>query len=404
MIRNKLLVAALSGLVAFSCAEMDDTYDHFIKGGEIWYPKKPDSVWVLPGHNRAQVSMLLSSPEIVKFRVFWNDGRDSVEVPVPQIADRDTVSTIIELAEGNYTFEVFTYDRNGNVSIRKDTIGNVYGDVYIESLQNRLVSSAFLIADQPKIEWRVVSKPEIVGGEVQYVDQDGKPQMVRVPVDELVTRIADRPRGDSIRYRTLYLPVFNAIDTFYSAYQTIHLQEPMPQLLNKGAIVHFPLPGDAQSAWDMKGLWNDNHDLRSNTGGFSNAGAAFPKWFSFDLGAIHKLDRFRIWGVHDGREFDAGNVREFELWGSNEPAADGSFDGWTRLGEFEVVKPSGLPDGQLADEDRQAAAEGVEFQLATGTSPARYLRFVVVSTFDTPAGSPSGASWLLEMSFWGYGL
>lgn len=404
MVRKKIILAALTGLIAVSCAEMDDTYDDFIKNGEIWYTKKPDSVWVLPGNSRARLSVLISSPEVVKFRAFWNDGRDSVEVPVQKVIGNDTVSTIIELAEGSYTFEVYTYDQNGNASVRKDTSGIVFGETYIESLQNRLVSSAFLIAGQPKIEWLEVTKPEVVGGEVHFIGGDGKGQVLRVPVDEMVTRIADRPQGDSVRYRTLFLPVPNAIDTFYSAYQTIHLEEPVPELLDKGKIAVFPLTGDAASSWDLQGLWNDNHDLRSNSGGFSNAGAAFPKWFSFDLGGVNKLDRFSIWGVHDGREYNAGNVRQFQLWGSNEPAADGGFGGWTLLGEYEVVKPSGLPDGELSDEDRAAAAAGVEFSLPSGSPTVRYLRFVIVSTFDTPAGSPSGSSWLLEMSFWGYGL
>lgn len=160
------------------------------------------------------------------------------------------------------------------------------------------------------------------------------------------------------------------------------------------------LPGDSESGWRFAGLWDDNSILNLNTGGFTNS-EGFPKWFSFDLGVTGKISRFKIWGVHDGREFSGGNIKTFEVWGSNNPAPDGSFDGWTRLGEYEVVKPSGLPVGSLTNEDRELAAAGIEFPVSVNAEPTRYIRFKILSTFASPPGAAIGSTWLMELGFWG---
>lgn len=158
------------------------------------------------------------------------------------------------------------------------------------------------------------------------------------------------------------------------------------------------LPGDAVSAWGIAGLW-DNINVVNN-GGFSNQNNPFPKWFSFDMGLKGKLSRFRVWGVHDGREFSGGNVKKFELWGSNSPAPDGSYDGWEQLGAYEVIKPS-APGTTITAEDKEAAANGMEFSVPINAPEVRYLRFKVISTFASPANSALGACWVLELTFWG---
>jgi hypothetical protein len=40
-----------------------------------------------------------------------------------------------------------------------------------------------------------------------------------------------------------------------------------------------------------------------------------------------------------------------------------------------MVKPSGLPCGQLSDEDIARAIEGIEFEFPPGTPKIRYIRF-----------------------------
>src|SRR5689334_9815190 len=106
------LIAVL--VVLFACSKMDATYDDFIRDGEIVYTAKVDSAKAYPGNNRMGLSMLLiADPRISKVKVFWEvSGRaDSTEKPVQRTAGIDTVwFSFPNLAEGTYTFNIYTYD------------------------------------------------------------------------------------------------------------------------------------------------------------------------------------------------------------------------------------------------------------------------------------------------------
>jgi hypothetical protein len=122
---------------------MDATYKDFIKDGEIRYSQKPDTLGIKPGYNRVKAWLVAKRANVSKFKVYWNDRADSVEVPVTDAFNTDTLSVIIDnIDEGSYTFEFFTFDREGNTSIVVDTVGNVYGDVYLGSMVNRLINQA----------------------------------------------------------------------------------------------------------------------------------------------------------------------------------------------------------------------------------------------------------------------
>ncbi len=63
-------------------------------------------------------------------------------------------------------------------------------------------------------------------------------------------------------------------------------------------------------------------------------------------------------------------LREFEIWGSNNPNADGSWASWDSIGTFESFKPSGLPLGQVSAEDIQfARVDGEDFDFPWEQAP-----------------------------------
>ena len=168
--------------------------------------------------------------------------------------------------------------------------------------------------------------------------------------------------------------------------------------LDKGIFVLLPLPGDAPSRWSIPALWDDN--INSDNGFHSSE--ELPKRFQFDLGEKSKLSRFRIWGIRKGREYSSGNIREFEIWGSDNPSPDGSYDGWTLMGEYEVVRPSGLSVGdELTAEDIAQAEAGFEFIVSPNAPPVKYIRFKILSSFASPRNSEKAAVWFKEFTFWG---
>ncbi|MGY0036733.1 DUF4998 domain-containing protein [Pedobacter sp. NJ-S-72] len=106
-------------LILSACTKMDEYKTKFAAGGPIVYPGKIDSVKVLSGKNRVMITGLFTSdPQIVKYRVFWNSKRDSIEVPIIRTNGVDTAKLIIpNLPQGVMSFEVRTYDKLGHISL-----------------------------------------------------------------------------------------------------------------------------------------------------------------------------------------------------------------------------------------------------------------------------------------------
>ncbi|SEM03576.1 protein of unknown function [bacterium A37T11] len=208
-----------------SCHKMDDTYREFLKDGEFRYGKIPDSAWISPGDKRAKVSLILSGTNYAKYAVYWNDGADSLIVPISLKKQLDTVSSIIDpIAEGTYTFEYYTYDLGGHRSVKSDTIGTVYGDEYRATLFNR-VYKAFKLDDlgKPMIIWDPGNVRGGVGIELMFKDVAAIEQHIKRAITEDTTRINYELLDGSLQYRTLFKPDSNAIDTFYTNYQSLHL-------------------------------------------------------------------------------------------------------------------------------------------------------------------------------------
>ncbi len=218
-----LVMTVLAGIVLASCSKMDGTYKDFIKDGEIRYGQKPDTLGIRPGHHRVEAWIAAKWRGISKFEVFWNNRADSVVVPIKGPLDSDTLRvTIDNLEEGSYTFEFFTYDREGNRSLVVDTIGYVYADEYNGSLLNRLINRA-TIGQNVRIIWYNQSNEEAIMSEVRYKRPDGTSHLIKVKPSDIRTVINEEILEESLEYRTVFVPHPSAIDTFYTDYMPITL-------------------------------------------------------------------------------------------------------------------------------------------------------------------------------------
>lgn len=99
---------------------------------------------------------------------------------------------------------------------------------------------------------------------------------------------------------------------------------------------------------------------------------------TWDIGAETKLSRLRVWQFSEpigGQRlyYYLGAMKKFKVWGSNE-LNDGDLSGWTLLGDFEVIKPSGLPYAQENNDDLIAAQDGADYEIAIDKPAVRYLR------------------------------
>ncbi|WP_114937697.1 DUF5000 domain-containing lipoprotein [Mucilaginibacter endophyticus] len=142
----------------------------------------------------------------------------------------------------------------------------------------------------------------------------------------------------------------------------------------------YVLPGDATNLYsytDVTKTFDGNF-----TGGWPNClftveSAGSPQMVTIDLGKQRVFSRFimnpfiEIGNVYYVR----GNLRDFEIWGSNSPNVNGALDAsWTKLLTCNVVKPSGSPSGTETAADYNYAHDGWGFDFPAGLSAYRYIR------------------------------
>jgi len=137
------------------------------------------------------------------------------------------------------------------------------------------------------------------------------------------------------------------------------------------------LPGDAVTVYgtNWPDMWNgqDNHGWPIT---FTDESVGSPSTVTIDLGLPSTFSRLKLNSYEDfGVYFGRGAMRIFEIWGSNNPNPDGSYDAsWTKLLDCTVVKPSGSPLGTETGADKAAGLAGFQFDFPGGLPAYRYIR------------------------------
>lgn len=186
----------------------------------------------------------------------------------------------------------------------------------------------------------------------------------------------------------------NLSDTLYST------QTPFFELLlNKSLFKEVnPYPGDVNSQiysgnYPMRNLW----DNKTTTIYVTAQGLGLPQSFTVDLGVTAKLSRMKYYQrMSAAFYFTSGTPEIFDIYGSNNPAPDGSWDSWTLLQHCVSKKPSGLPLGTVSNDDVAYAQAGEDFNFPLSAETYRYLRFKVLKSY----GNATNITFS-ELTFWG---
>jgi hypothetical protein len=168
-------------------------------------------------------------------------------------------------------------------------------------------------------------------------------------------------------------------------------------LIPKSGFKTVRLPGDGVEQINpplyISKMWDDKFEYECYA---SPRNVPTPHWVTFDMGVTAELGRFKMWNV-EAHTYKDGGLKRWQFWGSSNPDPSGSFNGWTLLGEFNVFKPSGLPDGQRTQEDIDLSTlQGIDYEFPSGVPPVRYLRIVTLENYGG-----DGLTVVAELSFWG---
>lgn len=270
-LKYKLYVVILLGFILsiFSCTSSDE-YLKFVNGGEISYTGKIDSLKFFPGRNRVKIEgLIISDPKVTELRVYWNNKKDSVMIPINRTSGVDVVSTFIEnLPENIYNFEVKTFDAKGNSSISQNVTDQSYGERYQASLTDRKIIASKLSSDfSLTIDFATMDLTTgAYATEIVYTDNSKVEHTVTVPVATSQIVIPNYKIGSVFKQRSLFLPARTAIDTFYTDFvakepQVIDLTYMIKN--NKRPFVASSFSG----RWGILADWTTN-DACKNHGGY----------------------------------------------------------------------------------------------------------------------------------------
>jgi hypothetical protein len=364
-----------------SCSKMNDSIDKYLRNGETLYVGKPDSAMVFAGKERVKLRYWSSDPKAVKLVVYWQSRTDSIVVDIPIHLAKDSVDVIIpNLPEYNYSFELVTTNKDfENRSVPLQISGSSYGDKFQSSLLNRTMAYSRLYhPTYLEIKWNGAVEKS-VGSELLYVNTDGNNVTRFVPVTDSETVLTDLVGG--VNYRTLFLPETSAIDTFYTALTPVSI-DTSEQVVDKSMFMKWNPPGipysELSATYSIYKLWDN-----STASWYIQSSTPFPYSFTFDMGQTVKLKRFLQWQrLTITFLYRTQNVKKFQLWGSATSDVTASFAGWVKLGDFESIKPSGLPWGQESAGDIAYATAGESFTIGPNAPPVRYIRYVVTDSWD----------------------
>ncbi len=395
--KTGMLPACLTLAAAFflyACDSMESIHKEFIHD-EIVYPAKADSLLAASGNYRVMLSWLPpSDPTVSRARIFWNNRRDSLDAAIERTSNEDRIQVLISgLEERSYTFEVYTLDNEGNISVKSEVLGNVYGEIYQQSLYNRLTGKLVHAGETLTLHWQP-AEAGTAGQEVTFTDLSGNIHVVPVPATADSTLLPAIDLQKELTFQTLFIPELNAVDTFRTEPQTISIPSDLRQImLDKALFRAFPLPTDTYEPYSsannsMDKIWDGI--LNKDAPTFLTApGSGLPQWFTVDLGKAVRLSKVRMHqrgnrgGTAQTRLYEGGNLRKWEIWGSASPNPDGSWDdSWTLLQVCESIKPSGSPSGTLTEADIQHAVSGEDYDIPA-QNPVRYIRIKALQNWDS---------------------
>lgn len=371
-------------LLVYACKEQDYMYLEYIIEGGVTYPGKAKDAVIRPGRETVEISWLNIDTSVKKAVIYWNLYADSVTVEIP--VGTDTVRTLVNVPEGQYSFFIKTFDSKGNASIPIELTCKVYGPKYESGLANREILTASMSGNTVTVTWGGAFNDEL-GINLFYTDVSGENVTLFIPSEEATSTVIDDLNPSyTVMYQTLYLPDPRALDTIIMP----TVKVPIIIKLDKSKWKRYELPSDwiepnsnegmghctIEHAWD--GITTDQY---SNI--FSCNATPFPMTFTIDLGTRAIISNFKLWQWH-GLAYQYHNMKIFELYGSGIDAPDDNLYGgdWVLLGRFNDIRP-----------------EDYNYILSVADNvPVRYVRFKV---FETYINSSAGVVVVPELEFYG---
>lgn len=210
-------------LLMASCSKMEEIHQQYMDGGEIIYRAKPMDVVGYSGLNRAKLTWNLVCPShVVRCEVMEN-GVLLAELPVEY---QDTVRmecVLSNLEEKTHTFDIVSWDAEGNSSIGSEVFVEVYGAKYQNTLRTTttLVSSWRKVGDESMVLVTLSDRAssKIVGTRLFYKNTAGEEKSILADAATTTVTLDDVAIDSYFNLQDLYKPTEDCIDSFAAPIQ-----------------------------------------------------------------------------------------------------------------------------------------------------------------------------------------
>jgi hypothetical protein len=311
------------------------------------------------------------------------------------------------------TLLVEGFSKAGDYNITLTAVG--VGEVESEPITVKITALRpvhELIIDSIRVNNRMYTT--FGGINVDYQNETESNLVIRVMIKESGTWVVSQTEYTKAKSGRIRLRGFPPLEREFAVYVTDRWNNKSDTLIrsltplyetefSKALFKEYRLPSDSylhhtgsSRARALPVIW-DGIKTKGNMFQSANGGVV-PQHFTWDMGVTAKLSRFVFYPDANSTAVTYGNTQPkvWELWGSNSPNSDGSFASWTLVGTFNATKPSGLPPGQINDEDVKLAQSGEEFEVDPEAKGYRYWRW---RTLETWGGASSIV--ISEFSFFG---
>ncbi len=187
-----LIVSVAVGI--YSCDGMNDLHQPYLDRGEIVYAAKVDSVKSLIGVESQVLTIYYPRQRVEKGLITWNLAQDSLWFDFPEVYTTGISEiTITGLEEGNYTYDIFTFDAHGNRSVSYEITSNVVSQNTINGYKQLLEMSAYYLEYDklPTLLKRAqISNAQNFGGSAWFMWENAP-----LPGAEIIFRYQNRAGG-----------------------------------------------------------------------------------------------------------------------------------------------------------------------------------------------------------------
>ena len=289
-----------------SCSDMDD-YLKYLDDGIPTYTGIVDSVNFHSGDGRVVFKGLLTSdPKIKKVKIYWGNRKDSLILDINRTSGVDTLFQPIPLPEGRYNFEVISFDDKDIPSIIVTKTGISYGAEYKAGLYNRPIKNLEKIGDNVVIDWYNgdETSPFV---RLDYIDKDGKVNIVKVPTVEMQTTLENFKDLTKIGMQAYYLPDETAIDTFKAVHEQFAVED-----ITSVYIKNSGNPFLRDQSVEQKGKWGVLADWSYNAALLNQEGGTLGGWSDED----YDSDGIKG-GIHfESASWNQGPLENGKIWQS----------------------------------------------------------------------------------------